>query len=62
MEDEVYEKYKLAGKIASKAREEGAKLIKPGVSLLKVANKIESDIKKQGAGTVSYTHLTLPTN
>jgi len=59
MEDEVYEKYKLAGKIASKAREEGAKLIKPGVSLLKVANKIESDIKKQGAGIAFPVNLSI---
>ena len=49
MEDKVYEKYKLAGKIAAEAREYGADLLKPGVSFFDVANKVESKILADGA-------------
>ena len=50
MYDAVYEKYKLAGKIAAEARDYGGGLIKSGVSFLKVANSVESKILKSGAG------------
>lgn len=49
MEEEVYNKYKLAGKIAAEAREFGKTLIKSGVSYLEVASKIESKILNEGA-------------
>jgi len=49
MDDEIYGKYKLAGKIAAQARNYGAGLIKPGVKLLDVANKIEEKILKNNA-------------
>jgi methionyl aminopeptidase len=44
MDDEVFKKYKLAGEIASEARDYGKNLIKSGVSLLDVASKVESKI------------------
>lgn len=56
MDEEVYEKYIRAGKIASQAREYGAKLIKPGISFLEVCEKVESKIKELGA------ELSFPTN
>jgi methionyl aminopeptidase len=49
MDVEVREKYKLAGKIAHKAREFGKSIIKEDVTLLEVANKIEDFIVKGGA-------------
>ena len=49
MDEEIYEKYILAGKIASKAREYGKNLIKPDVSFLDVTEKVESKIKNLGA-------------
>lgn len=56
IDDDVYEKYMLAGKIAATARDNGAKLIKEGVSYLEVATAVESEITKQGAG------LSFPVN
>jgi len=56
MDEEVYEKYIRAGKIASQAREYGAKLIKPGLSFLEVCEKVEAKIKELGA------ELSFPTN
>jgi len=49
MDEEIFEKYMRAGKIASEARNYGAELIKPGVSYLDVANKVESKIRSLGA-------------
>lgn len=56
MDDSIYKKYKLAGKIAANARKYGAGLIKPGISFLEVADKVESKILKDGAG------LSFPVN
>ena len=56
MDDEIYEKYISAGKIASQAREYGINLIKPGVSFLDVCEKVESKIKELGA------ELSFPVN
>lgn len=56
MDETVYQKYKLAGKIAADARDFGKDLIKPGVSLLEVANKVESKIIEKGAS------LSFPVN
>ena len=44
------EDFVKAGKIASQAREYGRKLIKPGVSLLEVSDKVESKIESLGGG------------
>jgi len=56
MDDDVYEKYKRAGKILAEARDYGAGLIKPGISFLEVANSVESKILDEGAG------LSFPVN
>jgi len=48
MEKEVLEKYRKAGKILSEAREFGASLIKPGVKIIDVVEKVEERIKKLG--------------
>lgn len=49
MNDEIYKKYKLAGKIAAEVRDYGVDLINPGASYLEVANNIESKILEKGA-------------
>jgi methionyl aminopeptidase len=59
MEDEVYEKYKLAGSIAAKAREFGKELIKSGVSYLDIVNKIESKILNDGAGLAFPVNISI---
>ncbi len=59
MDEEIYKKYISAGKIASEARNLGKKLIKPGVSLLEVANKVESKILQSGAGIAFPTNLSI---
>ena len=56
MNDDVYGKYRLAGQIAAKARNFGKELIKPDVSLLDVATKVEGLITEEGAG------LSFPVN
>ncbi len=48
MNDEIYEKYKLSGKIATDARKFGKSLIKPEVSFLEIANKVEAKIIESG--------------
>ncbi|MGF3554497.1 MAG: type II methionyl aminopeptidase, partial [Thermoplasmatota archaeon] len=53
MNDEVYDKYKLAGKITAKARDFGVSLLKPGASFLEVADKIESKILEKG-GSLAF--------
>lgn len=59
MEDEVYEKYKLAGSIAADAREFGKELIKSGVSYLDIVNKIESKILNDGAGLAFPVNISV---
>lgn len=49
MDEEIFEKYRKAGKIASQARKFGKELIQEDVTLLEVANKVEDFIVKQGA-------------
>ena len=56
MDEEIYDKYMRAGEIASKARNYGKGLIKPGVLFLDVAEKVESKIKTLGA------NLSFPVN
>jgi len=56
MNDDVYQKYKLAGQIAAKARDFGKDMIKPGIRLLDVATKVEGLIKEDGAS------LSFPVN
>jgi methionyl aminopeptidase len=59
MDEEIYEKYIHAGKIASEARDLGLKIIKPGVSLLEVANKVESKILENGAGIAFPVNISI---
>jgi len=59
MEDEVYEKYKLAGSIAADAREFGKELIKSGVSYLDIVNKIELKILNDGAGLAFPVNISV---
>lgn len=59
MDQETYDKYKLAGKIAAEARTYGIGLIKPGLSLLEVANKVESKILEKGAGLAFPVNISL---
>jgi len=59
MNDEMYEKYKLAGKIAKEARTYGADLIKPGVRFLEVANSVESKILDAGAGLAFPVNISV---
>lgn len=48
MNEEIKKKYIKAGKIASEARKYGISLIKEGVSLLEVSEKVEKKIKELG--------------
>ncbi|WP_455391613.1 type II methionyl aminopeptidase [[Eubacterium] cellulosolvens] len=49
MDQDIFDKYRQAGRIAREAREFGKTLIKEDVSLLEVAIKIEELIVKRGA-------------
>jgi methionyl aminopeptidase len=59
MNEQVYEKYKRAGKIAREARDFGVGLIKPGVSFLSVANSVESFITNNGAGIAFPVNISI---
>lgn len=53
MDNKIYEKYILSGKIAAQAREYGKNLIKKDVSLLEVAEKVEQKIRDLG-GNIAF--------
>ena len=59
MDDDVYENYLFAGKIAAKAREYGIDLLKPGVSFLEIADKVESKIIENGAGLAFPVNISI---
>ena len=59
MNSEVYDKYKLAGKISAEARNFGTNLLKPGASFLDIANKIESKILEKGAGLAFPVNISI---
>jgi methionyl aminopeptidase len=59
MNEQVYEKYKRAGKIAGQARDFGVGLIKPGVSFLSVAQSVESFILNNGAGVAFPVNISI---
>ena len=59
MNDQIYEKYKKAGRIAADARDYGASLIKSDVSFLEVANKIEERILDAGAGLAFPVNISI---
>lgn len=59
MDDDVLEKYLLAGKIASQVREESRKLVAPGKSILLAAETIESRIIELGGKIAFPVNLSL---
>ncbi|MFW6121998.1 MAG: type II methionyl aminopeptidase [Petrotogales bacterium] len=59
MDDAIYNKYKQAGAIAAAARNYGAGLLKPRVSVLEVANQVESMILKKGAGIAFPVNISI---
>ena len=59
MNDEIYDKYRRAGKIAADARDFGINLVKSGVSFLEVADKIESRIVDNGAGLAFPVNISI---
>ena len=50
MDKEILKKYKKAGKINQEAKVLARKLLKPGVKVLDLAEKVEKFIKEKGAG------------
>jgi len=59
MNDQIYEKYRVAGRIAADARDYGVSLIKSGVSFLEVANKVEARILDSGAGLAFPVNISI---
>ncbi len=59
MDDDVYEKYRRAGKIAAEARDYGAGLIKTGVSFPNVADSVESRIVEKGGGVAFPVNISV---
>ncbi|UCD12928.1 MAG: type II methionyl aminopeptidase [Thermoplasmatales archaeon] len=59
MDDTVSEKYRRAGTIAAAARVYGASLLKPGVSVLEVANNVESMILEKGADLAFPVNISI---
>jgi methionyl aminopeptidase len=59
MNEEVFDKYMKAGRIAATARDTGADHIKPGVSFSEIVNEIESIITDNGAGIAFPTNISV---
>ncbi len=59
MDEDIYEKYRRAGKIAAEARKLGTRLIKPDVRFLDVVNKVESKILTSGAGIAFPVNIAI---
>ncbi len=59
MDSEILENYIQAGKIAKEAREEAARMAKPGVSLLELGETIEKLIKSKGGDMAFPINLSL---
>ena len=59
MNNEIYEKYKIAGKIAKDAREYGVELIKPGIRFEDIANKIELKILENNGGLAFPVNISV---
>jgi len=59
MEKEVLSKWKKAGQISVEALQVGAKLVKPGVALLDVANAMEEYVRSQKADLAFPTNISL---
>ena len=59
MEQEELERYRKAGRIASTALREGAAMIKPGILLRDVLDKVEARIEAMGGGIAFPAQLSL---
>ena len=59
MDDDAYEKYQRAGKIAAEIRDYGAGLIKTNASILNVADSVESRIVEKGAGVAFPVNISV---
>ncbi|AHC51747.1 methionine aminopeptidase [Sulfolobus acidocaldarius SUSAZ] len=59
MEIDEIELLRRAGKIASKARDFGAKMIKPGVKVIDVCNAVEKIIEEEGAKPAFPCNLSI---
>jgi len=59
MNDEIYEKYRRAGKIAAEARDYGCSLLRPGARFVDIASSIELKIKQRGASLAFPVNLAI---
>lgn len=59
MNDEVFEKYIRAGKVAAEVREQSAKLVRVGMPLLELAEKVEAMVRERGAEPAFPVNLSL---
>lgn len=59
MNGQIIEKYVLAGKIAKEVRDDAAKMAKPGVKLIDIAEHVEKLIRKRGAEPAFPLNLSL---
>lgn len=59
MNDEIFEKYRVAGEIASKILIRSAREIRIGVSYLEVVESIETQVKEEGAELAFPLNLSL---
>jgi len=59
MEGEILNKYKLAGKIASKSLQVGSKLIRPGESAVKIIETVDDFIKSKGIIPAFPTQISI---
>lgn len=59
LDDSIYEKLILAGRIAGAARDFGSKLIGAEVSVLDVVNKVESKILNDGGGLAFPVNISI---
>ncbi|MBS3749467.1 MAG: type II methionyl aminopeptidase [Candidatus Thermoplasmatota archaeon] len=59
MNEDVFDKYMKAGRIAATARDTGADHIKTGVSFSEIVNEIESIIKDNEAGIAFPTNISI---
>lgn len=59
IDEKTLKKYRLAGEIAADARDYGITLIKPGIKLLEVAEKVESRIYQKGGEIAFPVNISL---
>ena len=59
IDKETLEKYRLAGRVAAESRDYGASLVKPGIKLLDVTEKIEARIRQKGAEIAFPVNISL---